>query len=476
MEPKVFISYSWTSPEHQALIKSWAEQLMADGVEVVFDLFDLIEGQDKYAFMERMVTDKTVTHVLIFSDQKYSEKADARKDGVGTESQIISEEVYKKVKQAKFIPIICEFDASGTPNLPTFLKSRKWIDFSTPDAAIKNWEHLIRLIYGKPEHEKPKLGKPPIYITSDVNTPTSHIQAKFNSFKQALLLGKVGLPLYRQDLLNACIDYAEELRIRERPDVSTLGERVLEDSKKYKLLRNHIIDWVFFESTVKQNDEFSESIINFLERLRELKSLSPELNPWKNAWEQVHSLFVYETFLYIIAALIKNQSFRVLHEILTTHYIIPQKERYGDSAFVSINVFYCHAESLQHVLAPEGKILYSPTGEYIYKNADRSDLPFKTIIESDLLILLMALIDSKASWFPQILYYSSYAVGDYPLFLRATQHKYFLKLAIVTGIDDANNLRDLVKTGYDRLGVRQWQHFYFHNFWEMMNLDKLDTL
>ena len=92
MPPKVFVSYSWSSPLHQQLVQSWAERLIADGIEVVLDIYDLKEGHDKYAFMERMVTDETVTHVMIVCDKIYTEKADARKAGVGTESQIISKE------------------------------------------------------------------------------------------------------------------------------------------------------------------------------------------------------------------------------------------------------------------------------------------------------------------------------------------------------------------------------------------------
>jgi hypothetical protein len=59
----------------------------------------VLQSQDKYHFMERMVTDSQVTHVLVICDKQYAEKADARKDGVGTESQIISKEVYDKVEQ-----------------------------------------------------------------------------------------------------------------------------------------------------------------------------------------------------------------------------------------------------------------------------------------------------------------------------------------------------------------------------------------
>lgn len=476
MQPKVFISYSWSSIAHQQLVQSWAVQLVADGVDVVLDIYDLKEGHDKFAFMERMVTDETVTHVMIVCDKTYSDKADSRKAGVGTESQIISKEVYEKVDQSKFIPIVCEFKEDGNPYLPTYLSSRIWIDFSTPDAINKNWERLVRVIYGKPLHEKPKLGKPPIYITSDIATPTSHAQAKFNSLKQAILQEKKNLPLYRNDFLDACIEYADELRVRERPDVSSLGEKVLEDAKKLTLVRNHIIDWVLLESSNAPSNEFSESLISFLERLRELKSRPPEITAWSDAWFEAQALFVYETFLYIIASLIKNQSFQTLHEILTSHYLIPRSERYGDRTFDTFDTFYAYSDTLQAVLAPEGQRLYSPAAEFIKRNTNRDDLSFTKIIEADLLVLLMSLINPNSRWFPQTLYYASYRNGEFPLFLRATQHKWFLKLAIVTGIENADKLRALAKEGYERLGVQQWYNFHFQNFMSLMNMDKLDTL
>jgi hypothetical protein len=68
-------------------------------------------------------------------------------------------------------------------------------------------------------------------------------------------------------------------------------------------------------------------------------------------------------------------------------------------------------------------------------------------------------------------------VRDYPFFLRATQHKGFKKLATVTGVDDADLLREQSKAGMVRLDVGKWHNFHFNrNFWDAMNMDKLDTL
>src|SRR5947209_7654468 len=113
------------------MVRNCADRLLADGVSIVLGQYDLKEGDDKYAFMEKMVTDPSVTHVLVFCDKAYAEKADARKAGVGTESQIISQEVYNKVEQSKFIPIVCELSPLGDAYLPTFMKSRIWLNFSS---------------------------------------------------------------------------------------------------------------------------------------------------------------------------------------------------------------------------------------------------------------------------------------------------------------------------------------------------------
>jgi hypothetical protein len=450
--------------------------MVSDGVDVVLDIWDLKEGDDKYAFMEKMVTDEYVTHVLVFSDSQYTVKADARKAGVGTESQIISREVYTKVQQSKFIPVVCEFDDSGEPFLPAFLKSRIWIDFSSPEAANENWEQLIRLLYGKPAHEKPTLGKAPIYVTTDVTVPASPAVAKFAALRQAIIQERRGLKHYRQDFLDACYVYADTLRIRERPDVTNMGARVLEDCGKLKIVRDHIVDWVLLESEVNPSEEFGEALIAVLERLLELKSRPPEVNSWNEVWFEAHRVFVYETFLYIVAALMKTSSFGILHLIFTSHYLLPETEAHGPNRFDTFYAFYGYSETLQ-VLAPEGQKLYAPAAELIKRQADRTDLPFTEVMQAELLILMMAFITDSARWYPQTLHYSS-RVGAFPFFVRAAQHRHFQKLAKITGIGSADELREAVKAGHQRLEVNRWHNFWNNDrsFWDSMNMDALDTL
>ncbi|WP_221642321.1 SEFIR domain-containing protein [Listeria booriae] len=41
---KVFISYSWTTPEHVERVMDLARSLMHDGIDVVIDKWDLEQG------------------------------------------------------------------------------------------------------------------------------------------------------------------------------------------------------------------------------------------------------------------------------------------------------------------------------------------------------------------------------------------------------------------------------------------------
>jgi len=61
--PKVFVSYSWTSPDHEDWVLNLSTELRESGVDVILDKWDLKEGHDSNAFMERMVTDDTVDKV-----------------------------------------------------------------------------------------------------------------------------------------------------------------------------------------------------------------------------------------------------------------------------------------------------------------------------------------------------------------------------------------------------------------------------
>ena len=55
MNPKLFISYSWTDKNHEEWVLELAKDLCNNGVDVILDKWHLKEGQDAAVFMEKMV-------------------------------------------------------------------------------------------------------------------------------------------------------------------------------------------------------------------------------------------------------------------------------------------------------------------------------------------------------------------------------------------------------------------------------------
>lgn len=94
---------------------------MSNTVDAVLDRWSLKEGHDIYSFMEEMVNADDIFRVLIICDKNYKGKADKREGGVGTETQIITPEIYSNQKQEEFIHIVVERDGDNKPYLPVFL-------------------------------------------------------------------------------------------------------------------------------------------------------------------------------------------------------------------------------------------------------------------------------------------------------------------------------------------------------------------
>ena len=232
--PKVFISYSWSSDD---ITMPLAERLVSHGVDVVLDKWDLKEGQDKYAFMEQCVNNPEVDKVLIVCDQKYADKANNRKGGVGDETAIISTEIYGKVNQEKFIPIIAECDEEGNPYVPVYIKSRIYVDLSNAEQYEAEYEKLLRNIYEKPLFKKPKLGSKPEWLEED-SVNLFPLQDLVRQLKGSSDVRKQNL------IIRRFIDqYIEILKSYYDKDLNA-GQQVYETWMKTKNVRDYFLDFL----------------------------------------------------------------------------------------------------------------------------------------------------------------------------------------------------------------------------------------
>ena len=126
------------------------------GIDVTLDRWHLRPGEDLTAFMERAVRD--ADHVIVVSSSAYVQKAEGRTGGAGYESMLVTAELVASQGTSKFIPII---RANAEKTRPSFLASRRYIDFSDDANYEEAVNTLARAIHGLPDVAIPPIGSNP---------------------------------------------------------------------------------------------------------------------------------------------------------------------------------------------------------------------------------------------------------------------------------------------------------------------------
>lgn len=211
--PKVFISYAWESEEHRAWVRSLADRLLADGIEAIVDQYDLGLGDRLPQFMEESVS--SADYVLIVCTPAYKVKADARVGGVGYEGHIISDELYSKRNERKFIPVL----KGGAPAecIPAFLAGKLGVDLGDGFDG-ENYGNLVATLF----HAKKKPSvKRPRYASAVTNVaPASSPEGPIRIV--GIIVDEVTEP--RNDGTPGCALYRVPFRLSRTP--SSLWKRL----------------------------------------------------------------------------------------------------------------------------------------------------------------------------------------------------------------------------------------------------------
>ena len=160
--PKVFVSYSHDSQAHKKWVLEFATRLRKVGVDAALDQWDLGPGDDIPAFMERNLA--TADRVVMVCTQNYVEKANTGAGGVGYEKMIVTADLMRNIDSNKVIPIVRQ---EGTYAVPTFLKSKLYLDFSRADQFEESFDNLTRSIHNAPLFVKPDISTSPFEPVTD---------------------------------------------------------------------------------------------------------------------------------------------------------------------------------------------------------------------------------------------------------------------------------------------------------------------
>lgn len=170
--PKVFLSYSHDSAEHKQWALDLATRLVHSGIDARIDAWEVGGGSDLPHFMETQLAE--VDRVVMICTENYVEKANNGIGGVGYEKMIVTSSLMSNIDDKKIIPIIRQ---KGSKKVPTFLKSKAYIDFSNDDAFESVIDELMREIHGSPLYKKPELGTNP-YKTAQSKPAESQVDKK----------------------------------------------------------------------------------------------------------------------------------------------------------------------------------------------------------------------------------------------------------------------------------------------------------
>ncbi|NRF96128.1 TIR domain-containing protein [Paenibacillus frigoriresistens] len=401
-EPKIFISYAWTTVAHQQWVVELATRLMHSGIEVRLDLWDLKEGHDIYAFMESMVTSKDIDKVLIICDSGYKKKADNREGGVGTETQIITPEIYTDVKQEKFIPIVSERDEKGEHFIPQYMASRMYIDLSSEDSYEENLEKLIRNIFEVPLFKKPALGKPPQHLIEEGNAPLFQTAIVLRKMQTAADKHPKRLKHLWNEFSDAFMESLSMLTIEDIKDNTLIHEEVINRIDQSIPLRN---DYVAAIELLCMNEVLeADNAVEFFEKLYAFTEFQGSGSYYESQFDQ-YKFLITELYLLTATIMTRHKMYDELTQFINGEYFVESKFK---SEPLDFTRFRFHLQSLEYRnqalklqrLSLHADLLVQRSPEKLKKD----------MLETDILLYFISKIHEagKEEFYPRIWFPTTY--------------------------------------------------------------------
>lgn len=459
MNPKVFISYSWHPEENKIRVQQLARRLMSDGVDVILDVWSLKDGQDKYVFMEKMVTDSDINKVLIICNKDYVEKADCRKGGVGTESTIMSDEIYSKAEQTKFLPVVFEKGNDGMIYKPHFLKSRIHIDMSSDDCYEMGYEQLLRDIFDKPLIKKPALGTMPAFLETEepILLSTAKEQRFLKVKNEESSSFKDWVERYLEKLIASLGQFKISFRGGNTKDLVDLIEKSIDSMQ---VVTN---DFINFLETVSANEECKgEQFVDFFENLLQYYEDNNIALPTSDSVSYLvndnYRFFNYELFLSFASIMLKHQRFDIIRDVVSTDFCI-LSNRMGREVmplnYVEFQKYNYTLDRFKKNLTNSNLISEAAT---LLKSKIEGKL-FEEMVEADILLYYLSLVYVKTeevydTWYPELSIYNS----SFTILPKLVSSRYFEKAKVLFGVDDKESFVTLAKGLKDNLQRDGYHH------------------
>ncbi|OAI19428.1 hypothetical protein A1359_03810 [Methylomonas lenta] len=439
-DPKLFISYSWSSQDHENWVIELATHLRESGIDVILDKWDLKEGHDAHAFMEQMVSDPEIKKVAIICDKIYADKANGRNGGVGTETQIISPEIYGSQAQDKFVAIVKERDDDGKACLPIYYRSRIYIDFSDPSTESENFEKLLRWVYDQPLHKKPDLGHKPGFLIEDQRTISLGTASRQKRAIDAIKCNRDNAGAITIEYLTT---FAEELeKFRINTSFELIDDEIIENIEAFLPYRNEVIEVFLTLALYRDSHETRTAIHRFFERLIPYLERPENVNHY-HQWQTDNFRFiVHELFLYAMSSLIQYERFESAAFLMASEYYVAGRSEYHNASMVSFDYFRQNVGSLDNRNNRLNLRRLSIHADLLESRAKSSGIDFRYLMQSDFILFMRDHIDRSKNqwhWWPETLLYLRHSV-PFEVFARSRSSSYFEKAKLLLGVQTKSDL------------------------------------
>lgn len=463
--PRVFISYSWTSPAHKDRVLQLAKDLRNSGVDAILDRWEIKEGHDVNAFMEKMGTDSSITKVIMICDKEYVEKANRREAGVGIEAQIITTKIYEKQEQDKFVAVVVERDEDHRHCIPVFYGSRRFIDSTDISKYGETLEQILRWIFEKPALKKPAIGKIPDFLMEN-QSDISAVSHQSRHTCDVIRRHQSHAPSLVREFFKAQSKEMERFRLDPKKS-DKFDDLVVRNIESFLHHRNAIIQ-VFTSLSQNELREESVKIVHrFLEDLIPymLKFTSNRYRAWDN---DNFSFIAHELFLYAVACFLRDEQFDAVNYLLSQGYYVPSDISLYASNMTDFNVFSRDLVSLDYRKKRLQSNRTSLHSDFLQERSGESGVEFRHLLQADLVLFLRSHLENKIEntyhrWIPLTLFNTPYGQTSFEIFARSCSETYFNKMKKILGIKEKDTLGKFLN---ETLTSPQFTHsFLVHRFY-----------
>ena len=351
-------------------------------------------------------------------------------------------------RRAKFIPVIAEKDEDGRTYVPTYIKTRIYIDLSNPDIFEEQYEKLLRNVYEKPQFVKPKLGKRPEWLDEEktdffpLKDLIRQIRGSNTDIKRKNCISR-----FQTAYIEALKTYFER---------GAKPERVYEIFLNTKPVRDIFLDFVEVIAETESNyaEILAECFESMYNQLTCIKTFEPNAFSASKDELDVFKNLLWELFICVIAFMRHTKDYKAINIMLTYTYFL-ETSILGDSVIHNnYTAFRHYSRTIEEYYKPktEMKNKYTLMGDVICNQ--REKLPIytrKAIAEADLFLYQVCNAydlagneqrGNEANWFPTCYIYADYMLAEWS---RMKSRRYCEKMMVLFGVDSLDELKEVVK-------------------------------